>query len=149
MANEAGSIKNLFQGMIPKDVELLQGTVISAAPLKIQMANDEKLIINDQITVVPWHLTDYTTKIDIEKRDGTIDSLTYVDGEHKHMYPASPPHGPTTKDKHQHALETYNIYKATVKVYNALKLGDLVYVLSLNKGKLYIVLDRVKDWFIW
>ncbi len=146
MANEWKSIKELLQGMIPKDTEIMQGTVISTSPLKIQMANDEKLIINERITVVPWHLTDYTTKIDIEKRDGTIDSLTHVDGEHHHMYPASPPHGPTTETKHQHALETYNIYKATIKVYNALKLGDLVYVLSMNNGKLYYVLDRVCDW---
>lgn len=146
MANSGKSLKEMFQGMIPEGAEIMQGVVISASPLKIQMTNDEKLVINERITVVPWHLTDYTTKIDIEKRDGTIDSLTYEDGEHHHMYPSSPPHGPTTETKHKHALETYNIYQATIKVYNALKLGDLVYVLSLNNGKLYFVLDRVCDW---
>lgn len=146
MAEESKSLKGLFQGMMPADAEIMQGNVISVSPLKIQMVNDEKLIINERITVVPWHLTDYTTKIDIEKRDGTIDSETYVDGSHHHLYPKEPPHSPTTDDTHKHALETYNIYKATIKVYNALKVGDVVYVLSLNNGKLYFVLDRVQDW---
>lgn len=55
------SLKQLFQSMIPDGDELMEGTVIEAKPLKIQMTNDEKLIINERITVVPWHLTDYIT----------------------------------------------------------------------------------------
>jgi len=57
------SLKQMFQGMIPKDVELLQGTVAKIGPLKIQMSGDEKLFITERITIVPWHLTDYTTKL--------------------------------------------------------------------------------------
>lgn len=56
------SLKQLFQSMIPGGDELMEGTVIETKPLKIQMTNDEQLIINERITVVPWHLTDYTTK---------------------------------------------------------------------------------------
>lgn len=57
------SLKGLFQGMIPRDVELLQGTVISTNPLRIQMVNDSKLIISSISTVIPEHLTDHTETI--------------------------------------------------------------------------------------
>lgn len=98
----ATSLKGIFQGMIPADAELMQGTVISASPLKIQMANDEKLIVNERITVVPRHLSDYATTCSIS--GGASENIT---------------------------------------VYNALKIGDKVHVLSLNNGKLYYILDRV------
>ena len=96
------SLKGIFQGMIPADAELMQGTVIAVDPLKIQMTNDEKLIINERITVIPRHLSDYTATCSFAKE-----------------------------------------YKESITVYNALKVGDVVYVLSLNNGKLYYVLDRV------
>ena len=56
------SLKQLFQSMIPGGPELMEGKVIQINPLKIQMTNDEKLIINERITIVPWHLTDYKTR---------------------------------------------------------------------------------------
>ncbi len=82
--------------------EIMQGTVISTDPLKVQMTNDEKLITSERITIVPEHLSDYSVKAEFE---GTEITLT---------------------------------------VYNALSAGDTVYVLSLNNGKLYYILDRVK-----
>lgn len=124
MADNNGSstsLKGIFQGMIPADAELMQGTVISASPLKIQMANDEKLIVNERITVVPWHLTDYTTTCSFTKgTKGTV-------------------YGPDTRGD---AL-TNLTFSGSITMYNALKTGDKVYVLSLNNGKLYYVLDRV------
>lgn len=140
----ATSFKQIFQQICGNGVsEVLQGTVISENPFKVKIKGDDKLIVGPDNAYVPWHLTDYTTKVDIEKRDGTIDSLTFVDGDHHHMYPTSPPHGSTTDTAHQHALDTYNIYQATIKVYNALKIGEEVHVLSFNHGKQYFVLDRV------
>lgn len=67
------SIKELIQKMVPKDFALLQGTVISAAPLKIQMDNDSKLIISSISTIIPKHLTDYTAKLTI---GGTRQTVT-------------------------------------------------------------------------
>lgn len=129
------SLKQLFQRMGPMPVELLQGTVIQEKPLKIKISGDDKLIINERITVVPWHLTDYTTKATYRKMDGTLDSWTKNDGAH------ADPIGGT----HVHYLEDYNLYKGVIKVHNALKEGDILHILSLNSGKLYFVLDRVVD----
>ncbi len=124
MAEET-SLKGLIQSMMFDSAELMQGTVISASPLKIQMVNDEKLIINSRITVVPWHLSDYTTTATYALDSGSIDSETNVVNSHKHQ------------------LVTYTLTRGTITVYNALKVGDKVHVLSLNRGKLYYVLDRV------
>ncbi len=129
------SLKQLFQNMIPDGDEIMEGTVIQTGPLKIQMTNDEKLIINERITIVPWHLTDYITTADILKDEGTLDSQTFQDGAHGgHM---------GGNGTHVNHLDTYNLYKGTIKVYNALKEGEKVHVLALNHGKLYYVLDRI------
>lgn len=72
------SIKELFQGMIPIGVELLQGIVISNEPLRVQIVNDSKHIISRISTVVPKHLTDYTISATIADEDGTHDSLVTV-----------------------------------------------------------------------
>lgn len=124
MADNNGSstsLKGIFQGMIPADAELMQGTVISASPLKIQMANDEKLIINERITVVPRHLSNYQTTCSLAK--GTKGGV----------------YGPSTDG----SKLTDFTFSGSITVYNALKAGEKVYVLSLNNGKLYYVLDRV------
>lgn len=129
------SLKQIFQSLVPKEVELLQGTVIATGPLKIQIVNDEKLIINERITIVPWHLTDYTTKATLAKDKGSLDSQTYQDGAHGgHMG------GDGT---HVNRLNTFTLTRGTLTVYNALKVGEQVHVLALNHGKLYYVLDRV------
>jgi len=129
------SIKQLFQSMIPEGDELMEGVVIETGPLKIQMTNDPKLIINERITIVPWHLTDYTTKATLLKDKGTLDSQTFKDGAHG---------GHVGGDgTHVNHLDTFNLYRGTITVYNALKKGEKVHVLALNHGKLYYVLDRV------
>lgn len=106
---EKTSLKQLIQGMVGKDVEVLQGIVKSTDPLKIQMVNDEKLEIGPNITYIPKHLTDHETVVDISQDDefGAIS------------------------------------YRATVTVYNALKIGERVHLLSFKHGKQYYVLDRV------
>ena len=97
----AMSLKGIFQGMIPADAEIMQGTVISTNPLRIQMTNNEKLIINQRITIIPRHLSNYT------------------------------------------AACALSDYSGKITIYNALRTGEKVYILSLNNGKLYYVLDRV------
>jgi hypothetical protein len=150
--SEPTSFKEMFQGMVPEKMGVIQGKVTSAAPLKIQVINDEKLELTGNIICLPRHLTDYAAKIDIQLGDGTIDSQTKKDGGHPHG--SSGPHDghatgsgmhmhPETEGAHVNFLQTFNISGATIKVYNALKVGEIVYLLSFNEGKKYYILDRV------
>ena len=118
------SLKGLIQGMTPSSMAVELGTVISESPLKIQVINDDKLILSENLLCVPRHLSDYTTKCDITLGSGSIDSQT------------------NTVSNHSHNVITFNIYDAKIKVYNALKTGDTVYLLSFNQGKKYYILDR-------
>lgn len=64
------SLKELFQGMIPREIELMQGIVISEEPLRIQAVNDSKLIISRISTVIPQQLKDYTVSVTINDETG-------------------------------------------------------------------------------
>jgi hypothetical protein len=121
--------------MIPESMAVVRGKVISAAPLKIQVINDDKLILTENIICLPAHLQEYTTKCDILLSNGTIDSQTYNDGEH-----SQPDAG--YGGAHVNHLQTFNIWNAVIKVHNALKVGEVVYILSFNQGKKYYILDR-------
>lgn len=129
MANnpaDATSLKQLLQGIQVKDMTLLQGKVIQESPLKIQAVNDEKLIITEEIAIVPRHLTDYTATCDVWLGStGTIDSITQTDGAHSH------------------SQKTFSIETANITIYNALKAGEMVHLLAFDSGKKYYVLDRV------
>ncbi|MDR1754398.1 MAG: DUF2577 domain-containing protein [Eubacterium sp.] len=153
------SIKETFQNMIPKSMAVIRGRVISASPLKIQALNDEKLIIRENIMCLPKHLTNYTTKCDIMLDDGEIDSETQSGGMHRHSKSSSGIHDEYSESdgsqfqeetdnnseldgEHTHNQTTFNVYSATIKVYNALKENEAVYILSFNEGKKYYILDR-------
>ena len=43
---------------------------------------------------------------------------------------------------HIHSLQTFVIEGALMTVYNALKVGESVYLLRFNNGKSYIALER-------
>ena len=131
---EPTSIKEMFQGMIPDSMGVVRGKVVSAAPLKIQVVNDDKLLLSENLICVPRHLSDYTTTCDLMLGKGSLNSQTKNDGEHGGHVSGT--------GANQHVLATFNIYNATLKVHNALKLGDMVYLLSFNEGKKYYVLDR-------
>lgn len=120
-STEQTSIKGLFQGMAAGETEVLQGIVKSASPLKIQIVNDDKLVIGPNITYVPRHLTDYTTTCSISK--GSKGSVN----------------GPTSDGSR---LTDFN-FSGSITVHNALKAGEKVHVLSFNHGKQYYVLDRI------
>lgn len=118
---EKTSIKQLIQQMTGDGLEVLQGIVKSASPLKIQIVNDEKLIIGPNITYVPRHLTDYTTTCSLSKGDrGSV-------------------YGPANDGSRL----TDFTFSGSITVHNALKAGEKVHVLSFNHGKQYYVLDRV------
>lgn len=149
---EPTSLKELFQGMVPEAMAVVQGKVISASPLKIQVINDEKLILEQNIICLPRHLSTYKTTVDIVLGDGTINSVTRS-GQGTHPHGSSGEHGghtggtgahahPDSEGAHIHNVATFNIFGATMTVYNGLKVGDLVYILSFNHGKKYYILDR-------
>ena len=149
---DSTSLKQLFQQMIPEAIEILRGTVISASPLKIQVENDEKLVLSQNIVCLPRHLSTYTTTIDIQLGDGSVSSST-GNGQGTHPHGKSGEHGghtegdgahshPETEGAHIHDLSTFNIYGATMTVYNGLQAGEKVYILSFNHGKKYYILDR-------
>lgn len=127
--NEKTSLKGMFQGLAGEGVEVLQGIVKSASPLKIQIVNDEKLVIGPNITYVPRHLTDYKT----EMSGPNIQNYYYTGGDvGSGTAPVSP--------SHVHAIG-----RVKITVHNALKAGEKVHVLSFNHGKQYYVLDRVEE----
>lgn len=120
--SETTSIKQLIQGMTGDGVQVVQGIVKSVNPLKIQIVNDEKLTISAAITYVPRHLTDYTTTCSLAK------------GEKGSVY------GPATDGSRL----TDFTFSGSITVYNALKVGETVHILSFNHGKQYYVLDRIE-----
>lgn len=149
---EPTSLKELFQGMVPEAMSVVRGKVISASPLKIQIIGDEKMILESNIICLPRHLSTYTTVIDITLGKGAINSLTRA-GQGTHPHGSSGEHGghlsgdgshahPETEGAHVHNVATFNIAGATMTVYNGLKAGEVVYILSFNHGKKYYILDR-------
>jgi len=62
---EQPSLKQLIQSLIPDQGGVILAVIKSASPLKIQAVNDEKLIIGENSVIVPRHLLDYRTVIDI------------------------------------------------------------------------------------
>ncbi len=82
----ATSIKELVQQMTENGAEIMEGTVKSEKPLKIQITGDDKLIIGSGITYVPQHLTDYDIQIaDAEgRRTVTVHNALKV-GERVHV----------------------------------------------------------------
>ena len=62
---EQPSIKQLFQGLIPDQGGVIRARVISLDPLRIQAINDDKLLIGANSVIIPHHLTDYQTSVDI------------------------------------------------------------------------------------
>ncbi len=125
MANipeQAMSIKGLIQGLVPDSVGIMRGKVIQTFPLLIEAEGDSKLVLSDTSLIIPKHLTNYTVNVDID--GGTI-------------------HGATAENEsHAHDLASFGILGATMAIKNALDVGDEVYLLSLNGGKRYYILDK-------
>ena len=129
------SIKSLIQSFTrSEDGSVFEAKVIAVDPLKVQASNDDKLILNAGSLVVPRHLTDYTTQMTYTLAGGTLDSETCNDGAHG---------GHLGGDgAHINHLRTFTLTKGTMTVYNALKVGETVYLLRYNGGKKYYILDR-------
>ena len=102
--NQATSIKELIQGMIPKHMEIILGLVISedTEPLEIMAINDPKLILNENTAVIPWHLTDYRTWLSFDN-PAIKQKIDIYDRQEKEYLPEAPwagdePHQPRPDD---------------------------------------------------
>ena len=103
---EQTSIKGLFQGMVPDKMGVIQGEVIAAAPLQIQVVNDDKLVLSANLLCLPRHLTSYMASCDIT--GGAVSGQTASGGE--------PPHA--------HGLASCSIHGATITINNALRKAE-------------------------
>lgn len=118
------SLKGLINqiGDKNRDMRVIMGTVVSESPLGIQVIGDDKLLLNERITEVPRHLTDYDVNVDIS--GGAVTGVT------------------ASGAGHTHGIDEIAVSRAVMRVYNALKAGEVVYILSYNHGKKYFVLGR-------
>lgn len=105
-------------------------------------------------TVIDGHHTHtYSGNTESDSHSHAINGSTGSGGDPSHSHTMSANTGDTshshgyvgtTEDQaHSHALGSLNIYGATITVYNALKVGETVHLLSFNNGKKYYILDRV------
>ena len=102
---------------------IMYGKVIQASPLQIQV--NVKLILQAEQLVLTRNVTDYT--IDVTATTGYA-------GGHKHEDSLG---GETSSNgSHSHSI-------SSIKILNALKVGEEVILIRQSGGQEYIVLDRV------
>lgn len=105
-----------------KPVQFLFGQVISDSPLKIQI--DQKTILTEKMLILTRNVTDYEVDMSVshitENRSGGSGDAAYA--SHNHDYKG----------------------RKKFKVHNALVKGDWVVLGRVQKGKRYVVLDRVQ-----
>lgn len=102
-------------------VKVLFGKVISTSPLKISL--EQKLILTAAQLVLTRNVVDY----DLET---TIDLLTE---------PTSGGSGESSFASHSHAVSG----KKTIRIHNALVVGDEVILLQMQGGQKFIVVEKV------
>lgn len=143
------SIKQLIQGMVPDDIGVVGGIVTRESPLEITLDNDAKMVLTQNILILPEWLTDVDKSVDIMLLGGNINAQTGgEDGAHRHDGGEHEGHldgdGRHTHGggEHRHYLSDFSIYGAKMVIHNRLKKGEGVLLLSFNNGKQYYILDR-------
>lgn len=102
---------------------VMYGKVIQTSPLQIQV--NVKLILQAEQLVLTRNVTDYTVN---------VSASTGYGGGHKHEDSLG---GETTSNgSHSHSI-------SSIKILNALKVGEEVILIRQAGGQEYIVLDRV------
>lgn len=98
------------------------GTVVAQNPLKIQLDEDNKILLTKEFLVVPMNLTDYELEIEIEeiKTEKSLEGSEY---------------------EHYHKIKG----KKKIKVLNHLKNGDRVTLVRQRGGQKYFVAGKVED----
>lgn len=116
MQTFGGAVKLLAQQVndAGKPADLRYGTVTKISPLEIHITST--FILPKELLIVPEHLTDHEVKISTSGYGWVTDSA----------------------DGHTHGINQTR----TVKVYNALKVGDRVALMRESGGRKYFILDR-------
>lgn len=113
-----------------KPVNVLFGTVISAAPLKISV--EQKLTLGQKQLILSRNVTDYSVAM-------TVDHTTE---NHSHTHTIED----TYTGSGSASMETHNHeYKGTktFRVHNALKSGEKVILIRVQGGQKFVVVDRL------
>jgi len=114
-----------------KPVNLLFGQVISASPLKIQV--DQKAIYTEKMLVLTRNVTDFEVDMTVSHKTEII--------THGHPVTDTYTGGGVAEDiDHDHPI----VGRKKFKVHNALVVGDWVLLARIQKGKKFVVLDRIK-----
>ena len=145
-----------------KPCDLRFGTVVSVAPLKVQITAE--LIIPESLIVVPQHLTDHDVSVYVDV--STIigdefvvkDFVNNVDGESLIITTNKPEILSVSEERlifeiNDDSLVSVSdevlifqmetIKKQHLRVYNALNVGDKVVLIRNQGGKVYYILDRL------
>lgn len=167
------SLKGMFQGLATKGApDVVLGIVKQTNPLQVQVMNDEKLLLNEEILYIPEHLTDHEVEITLndwnteqtEVRFGPLTqnhshtvtasgntdaaqiTLGEYSGSHSHSVTVNGNSSQATVDfgilSQFHSHELVGTKKITI--HNGLKVGDVLHLLSFATGKQYFALGRAK-----
>ncbi|KAB1436585.1 DUF2577 domain-containing protein [Candidatus Galacturonibacter soehngenii] len=119
MANLNESIKKVALAAVNEGepATFCFGTVTSASPLKIQVQDDQKLLLTKEFLVLTKNVIDYDTEVQI-------------------TWETELENGP---DSHKHEIKG----KKKVKILNALKQNDKVVMIKQQGGQKYLVIDKI------
>lgn len=109
-----------------KPVQLCYGTVTKDSPLEITV--DQKTILEEDDLILCRNVTDYECDVEFSLKTEKLD--------HNH----TGVHGPTSTKTLQYEVKN----KKKMKVYNALKQNDVVFLIREQGGQRFIVIDRIK-----
>ena len=131
--------------MSSKPFALAFGTVISTAPLKVQI--DQKFILTEAQLILTSAVKDYTVEMTVDHETGN--ALSDIDLSHTHSYTDQSYTSSTTRTTQSGGkkdLTHKHEYKGKKKftIHLGLKVGEKVILLRADGGKQYIVLDRVE-----
>lgn len=112
------SIKATIQGLQISEIELLEGTVVSASPITVKADNDNQ-ILNSNVLSVPERFRAYSGSCSIS--GGAVTGST-SDGA---------------------SLTGFTANGAAITISTPLNAGDKVMLIAYNRKKKYYILDRV------
>lgn len=109
-----------------KPVQVCYGTVTEESPLEITV--DQKTILEAEDLIICRNVTDYECDVEFSLKTEKL--------QHSH----TGVHGPTSVQTLQYEVKN----KKKMKVYNALKKDDVVFLIREQGGQRFIVIDRIK-----
>lgn len=117
---------------------LMVGTVLSVAPLQVNV--EQRFTLGAAQLLLTNNVADHDVNITMEWSTEEIthnhgySGATGTSDLHSHSYG-----GDTEDNTHGHAVTGTK----TIKMHNALKLGDMVMLLRMQGGQKYLILDKV------